>query len=971
MLISYKSGCYAILASLCLVCWGAGVLSAAPPSKWSALDKAVGKESYLEAKKLADAILQRGAPEDRVKALKVYGRILLALGQKESARQYLTMLSKPGADPTGGKLTTIYTAWFKALDGKPEDGIKDLKKIVEQAGSSPDETIAEAADVLAMLYMACDEQENAKKAVDAGLKALRYRGTKSGYVFALLHGRLKSNFTSGWPKRMYDKAESLRQKGKFAKAGQLFAQVRELYGNVPSPARGKKGGAEGVSASQWAHAAGFRIGQCYVGLNQPAKAIAWWRKFINETPAGPWRGQAHVALVDAVLRSQLDLKKATEFTMTATAVLAKGLGKDAEPSWKAAAHDIHLRQGVVFLVDGRFDVAAQAFQQAKQSAPKVTSRQTRAGLDRLIEIAKKRSKFIPDVLGVGDDRAVVAITLGHIYSILHQSDIAKGYFSLPLRGSTRSRSAAHRSFAGLGLARILAATGGSPSPKNAGSKAAAPFRPAIIAYKASIKEYPNGSWHDETLYCLATIIQDQADAKFGKQSKSAGSKKSDRPTRSLSPRERVAEAKAEKKRLVALLKTKAAALPYWQEIITQHPQSPRCEQAFYMIGILQVDLENWEEGLVSLDRFVETYPSSACTGEALLILGQYSLECRVDLEKSQDYFHRLDSWITQARKKGFDRSVPPLFFNTTPPRPTQKKADSNEVQTVSLSGRIVASRPRYSAEKLVECYSSKSYLDSTELDCAKLRGFLFFATGQKDEALAQYTRIMKLDAEARKVEAEGDWSDYTRLKWGLDHGYLFAYPEELARYDEQQRLAVLLADFYYVNRRFDDAAALAQRLSKAEFGLLRGEAAGYPQYLYATCIYWTRGRSEAYREYMKVLGSGTSFNVKKLSITKERAAYAAGHISLDMPDGPMRKQGKEMLRRLAFSGNTTHYAYQARIAYAGALINEGKRKEGMRLLETFPESSGKWRAIALSYIEAYREAEKNSKQEAEKNSKPQ
>ena len=105
------------------------------------LDQAVGKENYVEAKKLADAILQRGVPDDRVKTVKVYGRILLALGQKELARQYLAMLSRPNADPTGGQLTAIYMAWFKALDGKPDDGIKAIEKIVEQAGVAPNETV--------------------------------------------------------------------------------------------------------------------------------------------------------------------------------------------------------------------------------------------------------------------------------------------------------------------------------------------------------------------------------------------------------------------------------------------------------------------------------------------------------------------------------------------------------------------------------------------------------------------------------------------------------------------------------------------------------------------------------------------------------------------------------------------------------------------------------------------------------------
>jgi tetratricopeptide (TPR) repeat protein len=73
-------------------------------------------------------------------------------------------------------------------------------------------------------------------------------------------------------------------------------------------------------------------------------------------------------------------------------------------------------------------------------------------LDRLIEAAQNRVKLVPDELTVADDRATIALVLGNIYSVLRQYDLAKGWFSLPLNGSLRSRSAGHRSFAGLGLA---------------------------------------------------------------------------------------------------------------------------------------------------------------------------------------------------------------------------------------------------------------------------------------------------------------------------------------------------------------------------------------------------------------------------------------------------------------------------------------------------------------------------------------
>ena len=155
--------------------------------------------------------------------------------------------------------------------------------------------------MLATLYMARGEQEKAKKAVDFGLKTLQYRGTKDGYVLALLRGRLNSDIAAGEAKRLYNEAEKLREQGKFIEAGQGFAQIRAAYPKNP-----------------WGHASGFRIGQCFVGLNRPAQAADWWQKFIKESPAGPWRGQAQVAMVDLALESQLDLRKATEHAIAAS-----------------------------------------------------------------------------------------------------------------------------------------------------------------------------------------------------------------------------------------------------------------------------------------------------------------------------------------------------------------------------------------------------------------------------------------------------------------------------------------------------------------------------------------------------------------------------------------------------------------------------------------------------------------------------
>src|SRR5690606_14572629 len=79
----------------------------------------------------------------------------------------------------------------------------------------------------------------------------------------------------------------------------------------------------------------------------------------------------------------------------------------------------------------------------------------------------------------------------------------------------------------------------------------------------SVRAYPEGSWHDETLYRIATLIESQAQAQFGGD-----------------------EEARDPKRMASLQKARAQALPHWQQLIERYPESPRVEQAHYHAGVL-------------------------------------------------------------------------------------------------------------------------------------------------------------------------------------------------------------------------------------------------------------------------------------------------------------------------------------------------------------------------------------------------
>ena len=684
----------------------------------------------------------------------VYGRILLGLGQTDQARQYLNMLSKSGASV--GAKAAIYGAWLKALDKKPDEAIKTLEKMLQQASGAPDEAAAEAADVLAMLYMARGEQESAKKAVDFGLKCLQYHGIKGGYVLALLRGRLASDFAAGEAKQLYDKAEKLRQQGKFLEAGQIFAQVWAVYPKNP-----------------WGHASGFRIGQCYLGLSRPVQAADWWQKFIKQSPAGPWRGQAHVAMVDLVLETQLDLKKATEHALAATTVLAKGPDKDAEPSWKEAAYDIHLRQGIVSLVDGRFDAAVEGFQQARQSAPKGTSMEIQAGLDRLIESAQNRVKLLPDELTIGDDRATVALVLGNIYSVLRQYDLAKGWFSLPLNGALRSRSAGHRSFAGLGLARILVATAGKQG--NSKSPKLSPLALAGIAYEASLKEYPKGSWHDDTLREFALLIERTAAEQFGP----VVMEKKNTPQQGTLPRVTEADRQQQKKSLMA---ARAVALPYWSELLSRYPTSRHVPQALYHAGVLYTEANKPDEALTAFEGLAKKYTVSSWTGDAHVRLIDVKLEQQFDLPGARDHAHAAVQWYE---------------------RPADKE---------NIPVRGPAERPSSFSQATLFPDDTLPSLRQTGYDIYVRAGLVEYLLEHPERAVAFFEKAKPFTPERTYVEANGHIpTGIERLIQAAKTGKSLT-PEVVRNGDEKARLILMLADVYYAGEEWKRSLDLCTRV---------------------------------------------------------------------------------------------------------------------------------------------------------------
>jgi tetratricopeptide (TPR) repeat protein len=245
------------------------------------------------------------------------------------------------------------------------------------------------------------------------------------------------------------------------------------------------------------------------------------------------------------------------------------------------------------------------------------------------------------------------------------------------------------------------------------------------------------------------------------------------------------------------------------------------------------------------------------------------------------------------------------------------------------------------------------YLDDLKEQMAMYLGFLAFVEGKKDEALAWYKKILECDPTTRRMDTRGTANDYSRLKWGAEHGYLYAYPQELALFkDPRHRLGVLLCDFYYVTEQWDKARNLARNILDGKYGWVSGPPHEYVQYIYAAGVFRTQGREKAVPEYLKVIGPASSGNFR--SFTQQRAAYAAANLARGSANEKTRQLSRELFVRLVRSPQQTNQTYKARFVLAKDLILlDGRREEGLALLKSMPAAAGDWKALADYYVMKY------------------
>ncbi len=340
-----------------------------------------------------------------------------------------------------------------------------------------------------------------------------------------------------------------------------------------------------------------------------------------------------------------------------------------------------------------------------------------------------------------------------------------------------------------------------------------------------------------------------------------------------------------------------------------------------LTGAAPEEVEKQLVALVAKDRY------GLYVGEALLLLGRIALEKRMDAKLAMKYFGELDDWLAAAKGQPRELRVPAEDRKAVQP-PQQEF-------TIDFWGNV--SPPQLKPGQLANRATADWAMPDLEARSVRYIGFVYMTNKSQAKAKAAFKKLLDLDPATKALEDRGEASDYTRLMFGAQHGYLIAYPQELALFDSKQQYAIFLADFYYVTQRYDQSLAMHQRLLNGEFGKLNDPQRDYPFLAQGLCFQRLGQPMEALAMFRKVIERWAPGDA---GFTDVRAATTAGNIAVWARDEELSKEGRQMLEKVIGSGAKNEFVYQAAVTLGRYEIQRGDKVKGLALLRQVPRSAG-------------------------------
>lgn len=441
------------------------------------------------------------------------------------------------------------------------------------------------------------------------------------------------------------------------------------------------------------------------------------------------------------------------------------------------------------------------------------------------------------------DKPAMALSIGVAYLAAGQCHRANTVFDLVGGASARPADKANNlppiparpSMPGATQAQLAFAHFG----KGAYLQSQGVVAPATEPFTASIKTYPEGTWHDETLYRLALLTQAQVHLRPAPAAPAAPAPKPPAPVARPAtpttnpggaaskpavpldkdgkpivwfPPDYTAAVKAGKERFAAVQEARALALPYWQELVKRYPKSPRHEQALYDAGATLHEMAKTalagradrllQQAASTLKQFCELYPKSLSAGDAYVRQLDIALEETFDMKLAVTLSEQAVQWAKSQ----------PVRITTESNGTLTKEALADAAKAVKEA--VVVLPPWY----MLISPSPRAILD--DLYNLYLRaGIVAYLQEKYDEA----AKLLEASGPARPAEGTGG-GGFDLQKLGLFNLIRCCGRKEPAWHAEAialatsdtQKMALKLADTYLFGQRAEKAETVYQRILDGE-----------------------------------------------------------------------------------------------------------------------------------------------------------
>jgi hypothetical protein len=248
------------------------------------------------------------------------------------------------------------------------------------------------------------------------------------------------------------------------------------------------------------------------------------------------------------------------------------------------------------------------------------------------------------------------------------------------------------------------------------------------------------------------------------------------------------------------------------------------------------------------EKFIEKNKYGLYRGEVLLDIGTAHLVSFFDLENGEKWLTRAADWFDNVQQ--FDKDLKDFEL-------------PESVRKVSQPPKNERYKDRWTNIKLSQpkpgdFFNRRScvwYLQSKQKELALLQGVIGFAKNDLEKAKIYWDKIAVIDKDFYAEQEKSGWGNATthyRLTQRIKHQpcALFATPDEMASFkDPKRRLAVLLADLYYLAEEPARALVMYRLIESGNWGTLSYNEKSYICFAIFSCLCWDKSIDEiAYLE---------------------------------------------------------------------------------------------------------------------------